>query len=497
MRAMSRFDKLALAVSALAIAAAFWVSQSIFEAVPHLEDEMAYLWQARLYAEGSLAIPSPPQPKSMLVPFVVDYRGARFSKYPPGWATILSLGVRAHAEGWVNPLLAGLGIWLMYLLGKKVFDARVGLLAASLAALSPFFLLNAGSLLSHPWALVLSEGFALAWLDSFDETESSPPLRASLSPWVAGLSLGTLALTRPLTAVGVAIPFFLHGCVLLARGNAKIRKRVVGIGLLAAATGGILFLWQYALTGEFFKNPYTLWWAYDKVGFGEGVGRKPGGHSLYWARVNLRADLRVGWRDLFGWGRVSWLFLPFGVWAARRKPAAWILGGVAPALVFVYLAYWIGARLFGPRYYFEGLYSLTIFTAAGIFWLRERLPAAFLRRGVALLVALLVGFNLTMYLPQRLEGMRNLYGISRAQQAPFQTDSAQALTPALVIVHPIHSWTEYGGLLVLEDPRLTTPFIFAINRADTPENVLQAAYPTRHIYHYYADTPNRFYDAPR
>ena len=39
------------------------------------------------------------------------------------------------------------------------------------------------------------------------------------------------------------------------------------------------------------------------------------------------------------------------------------------AKVLVYLAYWIGAILFGPRYYYEGIYSLTLISAAGIAWL--------------------------------------------------------------------------------------------------------------------------------
>jgi len=44
---------------------------------------------------------------------------------------------------------------------------------------------------------------------------------------------------------------------------------------------------------------------------------------------------------------------------------------VFPSLVVVYLAYWIGSSLFGPRYFYEGLYSLTVFSASGIAWLAD------------------------------------------------------------------------------------------------------------------------------
>jgi hypothetical protein len=39
-------------------------------------------------------------------PFVVDYQGERFGKYPPGWPAWLSLGVRLSAPWLINGLLA-------------------------------------------------------------------------------------------------------------------------------------------------------------------------------------------------------------------------------------------------------------------------------------------------------------------------------------------------------------------------------------------------------
>ncbi|RME87516.1 MAG: phospholipid carrier-dependent glycosyltransferase, partial [Anaerolineae bacterium] len=403
-------DRLAILLSLLAVVAAYLVADRVFERIPHLEDEIAYAWQAQVYARGELTVPSPPSPKSILVPFVVDYRGRRFAKYPPGWPVMLAFGVAAGGRAWVNALLAGLGVWLTYRLGQRVFDARIALLAAFLTLISPFFLLNSGSLLSHPWALVLSLAFALAWLEAFsgrEGNESREPLRW-LTATMAGLSLGVLALTRPLTAVGVALPFFVHGLILLLRGDGKTRGRILLVGLLAASVAALLFLWQYAVTGDALLNPYTLWWKYDKVGFGEGYGRMEGGHNLHWAWVNLRNSLEAGWGDFFGWGKVSWLFLPFGAWAARRNRRAWLIGSVFPSLLLVYMAYWIGSSLFGPRYYYEGLPGLTLLTAAGIVWLAGR-PRSTRRKARALaltaVVALLVSANALWYLPARLGPM--------------------------------------------------------------------------------------------
>ncbi len=487
---------MAVALSLMALLAARGVAERVFERMPHIEDEMAYVWQAQVLAQGKLTLPSPPAPRSMLVPFVVDYEGRRFAKYPPGWPLVLAGGIVVRARDWVNPVLAALGVWFTYRLGKKVLDEGAALLAALLTLTSPFFLLNSGSLLSHPWALFLSLVFSLSWLEAFDPRRAHPEWRSVL---LAALSLGLLALTRPLTALGVALPFFVHGLILLWRGARSVRLALLGTGLLVACVAALVPLWQFAVSGDAFLNPYTLWWPYDKVGFGEGFGRQEGGHSLSWAWVNLRSSLDAGRKDFFGWGSVSWLFLPFGMAALGRHGRAWLVASIFPALVLVYMFYWIGATLYGPRYYYEGFYSLTLLSAAGMRWLaRGTGPGRRLRRAMTILLcAFLFGYNLMIYLPRRLEGMSGLYGIRRAMLAPFETEAARALTPALVIVHFQKQWTEYGGLLELENADLTSPFIFALARGPSLDEELARAYPSRRILHYYPNEPNRFYAAER
>ena len=494
---MSRIDRIALFISLIAIAAAYLVSARIYEQMPHIEDEMAYIWQAQVLAQGKVTLPSPADAKSFLVPFVVDYNGQRFGKYPLGWPLMLALGVLLHAQAWVNPILSGLAVWLTYLLGKKVFDERVALLSVMLMATSPFFLMNSGSLLSHPWSLFLSLAFVLAWLDSFDANKKLP---AWLTASVAGLSLGVLAMTRPLTAIGVGLPFFIHGLILLMRGDKSTRFKVLTIGLLAAFVAALVPLWQFAVTGDPMLNPYTLWWKYDKIGFGEGFGRQAGGHNLHWAWVNLKVSFKAGWSDFFGWGSASWLFLPFGVWALGRNARAWLAALVFPSIVLLYMAYWIGSDLYGPRYYYEGFFSLTLVSAAGMFWLAERTVREgrlrkWMQSATLLLGVFLIGYNLIAYLPKRLNEMTDLYGINRAMLAPFETAQAKELTPALVIVHFQKSWTEYGGLLELQNANLTSPFIFALSRGN--DDVLARDYPGRNIIYYYTDKPDQFFKSPR
>jgi hypothetical protein len=493
---------LAIILSIAAVGAAAIVSRDVFEGIPHLEDEMAFLWEAQVMADGKIALPSPPSPQSFLVPFVVDYDGQRFGKYPPGWPAALSLGARLDAEWIVNPLLAGLGVWLIFRLGSRVAGAWVGLLAAALAASSPIFLMLSGSLMGHSFGLVLTGAFWLAWLDLFagrpGETGAAPP--APLLTAVAGLSIGLLALTRPLTAVGIALPAIVWAGWNLVRGPRASRGRLAAVAAIGLALCSILPIWQAALTGDPALNPYTLWWPYDRVGFGPGIGRTASGHNLHWAWINTRFSLSAGMSDLFGWPYLSWVFLPFGLYALRRNREGLILLAVFPTLVLAYAAYWIGSWLLGPRYYFESLPGLAVVSAAGIVWLGGwgRRAVSRLDRARALLVAailiLLVSLDLGFYIPRRVGGLRGLYGISRARMIPLER---AALGRALVVVHPARTWTEYGSLLTLTPPFANGELLLAYTRGPEIDGNLGTYFPDHRLLHYYLDDPAHLYDAPR
>jgi 4-amino-4-deoxy-L-arabinose transferase-like glycosyltransferase len=438
------------------------------------------------------------------VPFIEDNNGLRFGKYPPGWPAALSLGVLFNIRDLINPILAALCVWLTYRLGKKLINPAAGLIAAVLTLFSPFFLINSSTLLSHTWSFFLTLAFILAWND----LRNSP---AQVPIWmlvcVAGLSLGLIALSRPWTAFAVGLPFFIEGLILLIKKPGSTRLRIFSVGAIAVALGSLIFVWQFAVTGSPMLNPYTLWWPYDRIGFGPGIGTLPEGHSLPQAITNARINLRIGASDLFGWGKISWIFIPFGVFALRRFPRTWTMLSILPSMILLYLFYWVSSWIFGPRYYFEGLISTTIASAAGIVWLAGKFPSRtkminkkilFLRSSLTgLLVAFLIGLNVAYYIPLRLAGFHSLYGASREQLVPFESKSAVNLTPALIIVHRLGDWREYGTLLELSSPYLDTPFIFTIDRGSELNQQAADMFPNRSVFYYYADQPTTFYTAPR
>ena len=481
---------LALALALLAILGTAYISTVVFERVPHLEDEFANLWQARVIARGELTLPSPSEPRSFLVPFVIDYQGQRFGKYPPGWPAALSLGARAGAAWLVNPLLAGLAVWLTFRLGSKLLGAWAGLLAALLLASSPMFLMLSASLMSHTFSLVLCLIFTLAWFELFfPGPEGGHVPRRGLLTALAGSSLGLLALTRPWTAVAIAVPFIVDAGLRMLRGGRDERLQLLAIAGLAGLLSACILLWQYALTGDALLNPYTLWWPYDRLGFGPGIGVTEKGHNLYWAFYNSRFSLRAGMHDLFGWPYLSWLFLPFGIFALRRERKAWLLAGIVLALIAFYAAYWIGSWLFGPRYYAEALPALAVLSAAGIAWAGvwcnpPGLAARARRLAVTALVAMLLAANVLWYLPARIGGLHGLYHITRAPSAWIEQ---QDLGHALLMVQADH-WYGYAQLLPLVEPFTESDLLVAWSRGPQVDGELIASLPDRAVY---------TYDAPR
>jgi len=491
-------DAIVLTLSVFTIFLTHTLAVRVFDTLPHLEDEYAYVWQANAATRFQLSTASPPCPTCFLIPFVVDHDGVRSGKYPPGWPAVLSLGIRTDAREWVNPVLAGACVWLLYLLVKKLQGEITSILGILLLVSSPFFLINAASLLSHVWSLFLTLAFILTW---FDLTSNVPKMSRFILGPLAGALLGLLILTRPLTALAVSFPFILQSIWIFSK-RTGLRPGLLAVAIVAALFAGMFLFWQFAVTGSPSTNPYTLWWPYDKLGFGPGVGVTADGHSLPNAWLNFKTSFRAGSSDLFGWKGLSWILMPLGLIAVRKNTRAMLVVAIIPSMIIFYMLYWIGSETYGPRYYFEGIIGAILLTAAGVQWLWTKLIGSKLAHnsrnkvaGYAFLLIFigLITSNIGWYLPQRLEAMQAALSESREKLLPFSTVAYQSKTPALVIVHQMQNWREYGNLTELESPFLDTPFIFIYSRQPADDEQVIRAFPDRSVWHYYADEPDELF----
>jgi 4-amino-4-deoxy-L-arabinose transferase-like glycosyltransferase len=305
---INQFTRYQWTVVALAFFAFFMsahLSRTVFERLPHLEDEVAYLFQARVFARGDIVIETPNPRRAYWQPFVVDHEGLRFSKYTPGWSALLSPGVNLGQTWVINAFFALLTVALVYRLGSNIFNRDVGLIASGLTAFSPMALLLNSSLMGHTAALLFTTLFILA----YRQIEKTHSIRWGL---IAGFSLGFVVTLRPLTAIGIGTPFIAWSVIrvieaLIKREAELSRLRrlsqvlmpLVMLSIVTLIIASAVPLYNYATTGEASRNLYTFVWTYDQLGFGECCGRN--GHTLERAVRHTRFDLSLTAADVFGW----------------------------------------------------------------------------------------------------------------------------------------------------------------------------------------------------
>jgi len=67
------------------------ISLYVFNRTPHVHDEAAYNFQAKIFLKGRLYVPSPCAKEIFDFPHVVN-NGRWYSQYPPGFPALLSIG---------------------------------------------------------------------------------------------------------------------------------------------------------------------------------------------------------------------------------------------------------------------------------------------------------------------------------------------------------------------------------------------------------------------
>jgi 4-amino-4-deoxy-L-arabinose transferase-like glycosyltransferase len=255
---LRRFGPLIAAVIAVVVVARVWDIRAPLE-VEH--DQASYLLQAEIFASGRWTAPSPPIPEFFEQPHV-QVVPALASKYPPGHAMVLAIGAVVH-EPWIMPLLlTGITAALLFALVARLVNVWAAPLACAFWVTTPIVLRYQGSYFSEPTtaALTLAGWWCLLeWLGG----------RGARWMALAALAIGWSAITRPLTALALAIPV---GVVVLRHAASRKRWRDVAIGVATgSAVLGIIPLWSAQTTGSWRETPLIKYQRdylpFDKPGF--------------------------------------------------------------------------------------------------------------------------------------------------------------------------------------------------------------------------------------
>lgn len=480
-----------LVPAAVTLVVSLLLSFYTFERMPHVEDEVAYLFQAKTFAGGALTAPAPPEAALPgLDYYLFEVQGGRwYAATLPGWPAALALGVAAGVPWLVNPVLAALSVLLAHAIATRLAGRDQADLVAMMMGASPWLLAMSASLMTHTLTLFLMLG---AWWLILRAGDG--PRRALVRLFLAGLAMGWIFATRPLDGVVVG---GLTGLWLLLIAPQGGPGRALVYGLGCVVTGALFLVYNAAITGDALLQPLTAYidrsWGpgANAYGFGAEIGPPGGwgtldlwpGHSFGEGLINLlnlTASLQF---DLMGWSVGSLaLLIAYLLWQrpTRADLAMMAVGGSVVAAMFFY--WFADSYYIGPRYWFLAAFPVFYLSARGYQAIRERFPdrdeAAFVGIDSIFWYACIFGF--CVFLPWR--AVTKYYEYNGFHPTVREDAANGQFDGRIVLVSPNG---DEGSALMLNDPWLRGTIY--LNDTGTLDNAaLHAAFPGREIVRYRA-----------
>jgi len=465
----------------LAAAAAFVVSLLfsllVLDGIPHVQDSIVSLFQAKVFAEGKVGVAPPRHPEFFSYPFLVVENGLMHSKYLPMHSLTLALGVLANAPFIVGPILAAASLSLIFLLARELLGTSGAKAATLLALASPFFLFMHASYLSHTSSLLW---LTLAYFSLIRVLRTKSRAFALL----CGVSFGFAFNTRPQTAfvVGLALlPMVVYELFRQKRRAAVACILAFGLGLVPGIA--LTLGYRYLFTGKVLAMPFDLSNPTDRLGFSPDVGDLYGsiGHTPLKAWYNFSRNFVEMSSNLFGFPLTSLLFF-FVVIGSRRKARwerAFLAVPVSLALFLVF--YWVDGVCFGARYYFCCLPLLAILSIRGADRFGRLLgPGRRGRRAVVLLVLSLIGLDVFDYLPRRIALHRKSYWSVNGRLADAVRE--RGLHNAVILMKTEDDPLCFGSGFLENSPTFDGDIVYARHLGRTRDRLLFSDYPKRRFF---------------
>jgi Dolichyl-phosphate-mannose-protein mannosyltransferase len=347
---------------------------------PVIQDEAAYLLQAEIFARGRWTAAGRPLPEffAQMHVFTTPYLAA---KYPPGFSLFLTPFVWLGFTALGPMILAATTGALIFALARRITNGPVALLTWLFWSSGSALLRYQGTFLSQTLTTPL-------WLATFYFLLEYRTRRGTWHIVSLGACLGMMAITRPVTAVALAIPV---GIVLLRDVSYTRAWRPFALATLTAiALVSLLPLQNQRTTGDWRLSPlvaYSKTYApFDLPGFGYDSTQKLAAlppdlhatreyltearrqHTLPALPTILAQRARFALLDIFlGWRTPLALFAILGL-LAMPLPGLFAIGAsVALLVAYAFHAHWAN----WPVYYFEGYAAVTFASAVGLWAFAE------------------------------------------------------------------------------------------------------------------------------
>jgi outer membrane protein assembly factor BamD (BamD/ComL family) len=345
-------EKLALKLLAALILISFIavtiVHFTVLHNYPLVSDERSYLFQGDLLRAGKLYAEAPPLPQFFNFDSIVC-RDKWHSKYTISWPLLLGIAGIFKAEWIAGSLSAAFTIFFLYLITRKIFGIRAGLISVVFALFSPMFILMGASYFPHT-ALGL---LMLIIIYCTMNLEKDNKFLYTIS---IGVSLILAVNMRPADGLLIFLGLIpLAGYIYYKSSNKKYVKRgLLVIPIFLAIGLGIIMLVNYIQTGNPFLLSYSKFNPKDTWGFGVY------GHNL----------INAIWNSAYSFMRTSFWITPFiftlSLFAFSRKKPVVIFLTIFIILfcVFNMGMFSIGMVSFGTRFYYAP-YVISLILASG------------------------------------------------------------------------------------------------------------------------------------
>ncbi len=371
---------------------------------PRIIDATTYFLQGRALSHGAFAWPLGDPSEAVRGRFLYAHDGHIGGIFPPGYPLLLAIGFRLGAPMVVGPFTAIALVLVTYLLARSMarnLEEReaIARTAALLSVVCAALRYHTADTMAHGVsaleiaAALLAASEGARWLSS----RASEDVRTGRLFFVgAGLVLGLLGATRPVSAIGAGVAVV--ALAASATGSVGVRARlgtVAGIVLGLLPGLGLLLLSQHAVTGHWFASTQRAYYATSdgppgcfRYGFGAGIGcleehgdfvrdRLPHGYTLLAALLTTLRRLHLHLRDVMSFEPLALLIaVPFLPWNGARAQRTGPIRAAGLLLVVHMLAY--------APFYFDGDYP-----GGGARFFADLLPVEHVlaAMGLALLVA--------------------------------------------------------------------------------------------------------------
>ncbi|MBI2835875.1 MAG: glycosyltransferase family 39 protein, partial [Acidobacteria bacterium] len=168
---------------------------------PNSGDEYSYLYQAQTLAAGRLWNAPHPLQSFFETNHIVECDHKLFGVFPPGWPLVLALMQVMRFPPWlVNPLLGAALFSAVFGLARRIDSEPAAVLAASMMALSNFFLMTSASYFSHTLCALLIV-MSILFFVRLQEQDAG-----RWNAVAAGAALGFAVITRYYTPLLCVLP---------------------------------------------------------------------------------------------------------------------------------------------------------------------------------------------------------------------------------------------------------------------------------------------------